>query len=231
MALSVDTRDRHEMLRLLPQPPRSLCASHQESLSTPSLPGAYAAHHFHGPGIQGQLPRENTWHAPGCCNVTPASAAASSPHIPYPSLPPASVSQSPLISHSFNPLLSGGRTDARGQATCRCGAKSKAEPQELCEQRRERGISLCSLRSSRLNLHNQLDVPCNCGMPEWQLINPKLRQWTLGATVDLGFAVCDWLLSAFSVYLSIDFSASYHWWICLLVSLLSSFSFYYFFIS
>ena len=56
----------------------------------------------------------------------------------------------------------------------------------------------------------------------------KMRQWTLGATVDLGFAVCDWLVSDLYVYLSLVFSACYHWWICLLVWLLSSFSFYYF---
>ena len=68
--------------------------------------------------------------------------------------------------------------------------QSKAEPQELCEQRREREISPSSLRSSRLNLHNQLDVPCICGVPERQGIIPKLRRWTLGATVDLGFAFC-----------------------------------------
>ena len=37
--------------------------------------------------------------------------------------------------------------------------------------------------------------------------------WTLGAAVDLGFAVCDWLVSDFYVYLSIDYSACYHWWI------------------
>ena len=35
-AISVDTRDRHETLRLLPQPPRSLCAGtgHYPHLST-----------------------------------------------------------------------------------------------------------------------------------------------------------------------------------------------------
>ena len=32
--------------------------------------------------IQGQLPRENTWHAPGWCNVMLVSAAAGSPRIP-----------------------------------------------------------------------------------------------------------------------------------------------------
>ena len=58
-------------------------------LSTPPLPGACRACHCQGPVIQGQLPRENTWHASGWCNVTPASAAAGSPCTPYPSLPPA----------------------------------------------------------------------------------------------------------------------------------------------
>ena len=46
------------------------------------------------------------------------------------------------------------------------GAKTKAEPQDLGEQRREREISLCSFRISRLNPHNHLDVPCICGIHE-----------------------------------------------------------------
>ena len=56
-----------------------------------------------------------------------------------------------------------------------------------------------------------------------QWIVPKLRRWTLGETVDLGFAVCDWFVSDFYVYLSLVFSTCYHSWICLLVWLLSSF--------
>ena len=56
-----------------------------------------------------------------------------------------------------------------------------------------------------------------------QWISPKLRRWSLGTTVDLGFAGCNWPVSDFYVYLSLIFSACYHWWICLLVSLLSSF--------
>ena len=134
------------------------------SLSTPSLPGACAAHHGQGPVIQGQLPWENTQSA--CCNVMMASAAAGSPHIPCPSLPPAWVSQIPLISCYFNPVLSERRTDAPRWPTRRGGAKSKAEPQELCKQRREREISPSSLRSSELNIHNQLDVPCISGISE-----------------------------------------------------------------
>ena len=60
-----------------------------------------------------------------------------------------------------------------------------------------------------------------------QWMFPKLRQWTLRATVDLGFAVCDWFVPDFYVYLSLVFSACYYWWICLLVWLL--FFFFYFF--
>ena len=88
------------------------------------------------------------------------------PPPPYRSLPAAWVSQSPRISCSFNPVLSERRTDALRRPTRRGGAKSKAEPRELCEQRREREISPSSLRSSGLNLHSQLDVPCICGIPE-----------------------------------------------------------------
>ena len=58
-----------------------------------------------------------------------------------------------------------------------------------------------------------------------QRINSKLRRWTLGATVDLGFAVCEWLVSDFYVYLSIVFSTCYYLWIYLLVWLLTSFIF------
>ena len=86
--------------------------------------------------------------------------------LPYPSLPTAWVSQSPLISCCFNSILSGWGTDAWGWPTGRGRAKFKAKPQELCKQRREREISPSSLRSSGLNLHNQLDVPCICGIRE-----------------------------------------------------------------
>ena len=160
------------------------------SLSTPPLLGACAAHHCQGPVTQGQLPQENTRRASGCCNITLDSAAASSTCILYPSLPPARVSQSPRISGSFNPVLSELRTDALRRPTCRGGSKSKAEPQELCEQRREREISPCSLRSRGLNLHNQLDAPTSMEYLNRQRILPKLRLWTLGATVGLGLAFC-----------------------------------------
>ena len=136
------------------------------SLSTPPLQGARSACHCQGPMIQGQLLQENTQHTSGWCNVMLACAATGLPCTPYPSLPPAWVSQSPLISCSFNPVLSEQRKDALRRPTCSGGAKSKAEPWELCEQRREREISPSSLRSSGLNLHNQLDVPCNCGITE-----------------------------------------------------------------
>ena len=136
------------------------------SLSTPPLLGACSARHCQGPVIQGQLPRENARRTSGCCNVTLASVTAGSPCIPYPSLPTDWVTQSPRISCHFNPVLSERRTDALRQPTCRGGAKSKAEPRELWKQRRQREISPSSLRSSGLNLHNQLDVPCICGIHE-----------------------------------------------------------------
>ena len=60
VAIRADPRDVHETLRLLLQPPRSLCAS-TGPLSTPPLQGACAACHCQGPVIQGQLPWEHTW--------------------------------------------------------------------------------------------------------------------------------------------------------------------------
>ena len=108
------------------------------------------------------------------------------PHsVPLPPL--ARGSQSPLISSSFNPVLSEQRTDALRRPPRRGRAKSKAEPQELCKQTREREISPSSLRSRGLNLHSQLDVPCICGIPEETTNHPKLRRWTLGAMIYIFF--------------------------------------------
>ena len=219
------------------------------SLSTLPLPGACAARHWQGPVIQGQLPRENTWHISGCCNVMPASAATGSPRILYPYFPVTCMSQSPLISCSFNPIQSGQGTDALRWSTCRSGANSKAEPQELCKQRREREINPSSLRSSGLNLHNQLDVPCICGIPEETMNHPEIETVDVGSNCRLGVCflhlICFWFYVYFTlvfrVYIigrfvywfgcslplffifCIVFSTCYHWWICFLVWLSSSF--------
>ena len=144
------------------------------SLPTPPLPGAGAARHCQGPVIQGQLPRENALCTSGWCNVMSASAAAGSPCLlRTPPSPTACVSQSPRSTCSFNPVLSERGTDALRRPTCRGGSKSKAEPRELYEQRREREISPSSLRSSGLNLHNQLDVPASVEYLKRQRIIPN----------------------------------------------------------
>ena len=163
VAISVDPKDGHEMLRLLLPPPRSLCASTGHSPHLPSwepvqppLPGTS------DPGTTS--PGEHkaclrlVQHHDGLCRrrLTPHSV---------PLLPPR-VSQNPLISCYFNSILSERRTDTLRRPTRRGGAKSKAEPQELCEQRREREISPSSLRSSGLELHNQLAVTCIFGISE-----------------------------------------------------------------
>ena len=122
------------------------------------------------PWSRDKFPRENTRCASGCCNNTPACSAAGSPCIPIvtivPLPPPGLNEQEPPNQPLLYPCPIWAGTDAWGQPTHRGGAKNKAEPQELCEQRRGREISPCSLRSSRLNPHNQLDVPCICGIPE-----------------------------------------------------------------
>ena len=51
--------------------------------------------------------------------------------------------------------------------------KSKAEPWEPYEQRREREISPSSLRSSGLKLHKQLDVPASVAYMNRQRIIPN----------------------------------------------------------
>ena len=181
------------------------------SLSTPPLPGACAARHCQGPMIQGQLSRENTRRASGRCNIMLASAAAGSPCIPYPSLPPPWVTQGPLISCYFNAVLSAQGTDDLRWPTCRGGAKSKAEPQELWEQRREREISPSSLRSSRLNLHNPLDTPCISGIPESTTNHTKIEAVDFRSNCRLGVCFLHLICFWFYVYLHLVFRAYYHW--------------------
>ena len=106
-----------------------------------------------------------------------------------------------ILNTSRRPQISQKGTDTLKRPTSRGRAKSKAETQELCKQRREMKISLWSLRSSGLNLHNQLDVPASAEYLNRKRITPKLRQWTLGATVDLGFAFCIKFVSGFMLIL------------------------------
>ena len=180
------------------------------SLSTPPLPGACAARHSQGPVIQGQLPGENARCVSGWCNITLVSAAAGLHHTLYPSLPPAWVSQSPQISCSFNPVLSGLGTDALRRPTRRGGAKSKAEPQELWEQRRETEISPSSLRSSRLNAQSTW-----CTLHLWNtwIDNefPKIEMVDFGSNYRLGVCFLHLICFWFYVYLSLVFRAHYHW--------------------
>ena len=106
MAISSDTRDGHEMLRLLLQPPRSLRASTGHYPHLPSQDPVQPA--------TARVPwsRDNF---PGRTQGTPQAVATSrrplraagSHRIPYPSLRQAWVSQSHLISCFFNPILSG----------------------------------------------------------------------------------------------------------------------------
>ena len=140
MAISSDTRDGHETLTLLLQPPRILCASTGHYPHLP--PGACSACHCQGPVIQGQLSRENTWCASGCCNVMPASATAGSPCIPImttvPLSPPGMSEQSPLISHCFNPVLSGQEQMPEGNLHTDMGPKPKLNPRS-CANKEEKG--------------------------------------------------------------------------------------------
>ena len=95
-------------------------------------------------------------------HVTLASAPAGLPRLlrtaPSPPPHPGLSEPEPRTSCSFKPILSGQGTDALRRPTCRGGSKSKAEPWELYEQRREREITPSSLRSSGLKLHKPLDV-------------------------------------------------------------------------
>ena len=148
------------------------------SLSSLPLPGSRDTRTTF-PGRHTACLRLLQWHA-GLCRHRLALH-------PYPYLPLAWVSQSSRTSCSFNPVLSERRTDTLRWPTRRGRSKPKAEPRELCKQRREREIFPSSLRSSGLNLHNQLDVPCIYEILEQKMNHPKLRRWTLGAKIYIFF--------------------------------------------
>ena len=71
----------------------------------------------------------------------PASVATGSPRIPYPSLPPALVSQSPLISCYFNPVLSEREQTPSGDLHAEAGPNPKLNPRG-CANKEEKGKSL-----------------------------------------------------------------------------------------
>ena len=170
-AISADPRDGHETLRLLLPPPRSLCASPGHSPHHPSrepVQPATARVLWSRDNFLGErtVRLMLVQHHAGLCRRRLAL------HL-YPALPLAWVSQTPWNSCYFNTVLCERRTDVLRRPTRRGGSTPKAEPRELCEQRREREISPSSLRSSGLNLHHQLDVPASVEYLNRQWIIPN----------------------------------------------------------
>ena len=176
------------MVTIHTSPPGSLCS--------PPLPGS------RDPGTTS--PGEHTAHLRLVqCHVGLCCRRLAPHTVPLP--PPGPSEPEPAISCYFNLVQSERRRDALRRPTCTGRNKSKAEPQELCEQRRQREISPSSLRSSGLNLHNQLDVPCISGTPEETTNHPKIEAVDFGSNCRLGVfflhLICFW----FYAYLSLVF--------------------------
>ena len=146
------------------------------SLSTPPLPGTCAALHCQGPMIQG-LPQENTRHTSGCCNITQASAVTGSAHIPYPSLAAAWVSQSPLISWSFNPVLSEQRTDMLRWPTCRGVPNPKLNPRS-CANKEQKGKFLPAAYEQRIK--SPQSTWCTLHLGNTRIDNESSQNWGNG---------------------------------------------------
>ena len=149
MAINLNPRDGHKLLILWPLPQRILCAS-TGHYPHPTL-GACAAHHCQGPEMQGQVPRENTLHSSGCCNVVPASATAGSPAFQlwllYSSISPSWEIKRALISRCLNPLLSGRVQTPEGGPQAEAGSKPKLNTRR-CVNEEEKGKFLCAASGS-----------------------------------------------------------------------------------
>ena len=76
-----------------------------------------------------------------------------------------------------------------------------------------------------LNRCNWLDKPCLCVMPEETMNVPKIEAVDFGSKCRLAVCFLRLIWFWFYVYLSLVFSDCFHWWVCLLVLLLSSFFF------
>ena len=111
------------------------------SLSIPPLLGPCAARHCQGPVIQGQLPGENTRHAPGWCNIMLASAAAGLPHI---RMPPSSRPEWARATESASPLTPSCLSKEQmhsGNLHSEVGSNPKLNPRS-CAKKEEKGKSL-----------------------------------------------------------------------------------------
>ena len=139
-AISSDPKDGHDILTLLSLLPRILRASTgQDTLPRPPPHPRELVQHATAriPRSRDSFPRR-THGAPqaaamSCWPLPLQAQTAFQLWLLYPTASPALVSKRALISRCFNPLLSGWGTDPWGQPTCRIEAKTKAEPQELCE--------------------------------------------------------------------------------------------------
>ena len=144
-AISSDTRDEHETLRLLLQPPRILYASTGHYPYSPSTPGSLCSPPLpvsHDTGTTS--PGEHT----ACLKLlqrhTDLYPHRLTLHSNYnyrtpPSLPPAAwVSQSPLICCCFNPILSGWEEMPEENLHAKMGLKPKLKPRS-CANKEEKG--------------------------------------------------------------------------------------------
>ena len=114
------------------------------SLSTPPLPGACAARHCQGPMIQRQLPRENARRALGWRDIMPASAAAGSPLIHTPPLPPPPRTEQARAPESAASLTLSCLSEEQmpsGDLQAEVGPNPKLNPGS-CANKEEKGKSL-----------------------------------------------------------------------------------------
>ena len=83
-------------------------------------------------------------------------------------------------------------TDALRRPTCRGRTRSRAEHQELRTKKRKGNYSQQpqEQHNQHNQLHNQLDVPCICGIPEWTMNHPKIEVVDFGSNCRLGVCFC-----------------------------------------
>ena len=179
------------------------------------------------------------------------SAATGSPRTQYPCLPPAWVSQNPRISCSFNPILSERKTDAlrdlhEGRVqiqswtpgavpTRKRKGNSFQQPQEQRIKSPQSTWCTHHLWHTWIDNKSSQIEEVDFGSKDIYILFPFSLFVSVYVYASVWDFVCIALLLPFVLgflirfFFSIVFSACYHWWICFLVSLLSSFFLSFFF--
>ena len=178
----------HETLRLLLQPPRSLCASTGHFPHLPSREAVQPAT-ARDPWSRDNFPGR-THGAPqaGATSRWPLPPQARPTSVPLPP-PEPEWATAPESAAPFTPSCLGGNRCPQATYMQSQGQIQSWTPGAVWTKERKGNLSQ-QAQEQRIKFSVNLMYPASVEYLNRQQIIPKLRHWTLGAAVDLEFAFC-----------------------------------------